>query len=97
MTTKKLIKKNLIFQVAMKTNLSKAEVSSVLESAISQIKLALSKGDSVTLVGFGTFTAGIRKGRVVTVPLTRKKVKIPSKKVIKFEAGKAFKSSVNSN
>ena len=55
MLKKKLIKKNLILQVATKTKLSKAEVSSVIESAISQIKLALSKGDSVTLVGFDRF------------------------------------------
>lgn len=81
-----------------------AEVAKVLESkrlaeeAVScvfeAITKSLKKGQTVTLVGFGTFKVGKRKARVGRNPQTGAAIKIAAKKVPKFTAGKALKTAV---
>jgi len=59
------------------------------------VKKTVSKGESVILVGFGTFSMNTRLGRVVKIPTTGKEIKIKNKNVVKFEDGKKFKEQLN--
>ncbi|MEE9504839.1 MAG: HU family DNA-binding protein, partial [Thermodesulfobacteriota bacterium] len=65
-----------------------------LNSVIDGITKALKKGDSVTLVGFGTFSVSKRKARKGRNPQTGKEIKIPARKVAKFKAGSDLKKAV---
>ncbi len=65
-------------------------VSCILETT----KKAMKKGQSLTLVGFGTFSVSKRKARVGRNPQTGKEIKIPARKVPKFSPGKALKDAV---
>ena len=56
---------------------------------------ALSKGDKVQLIGFGTFEVSQRAERVGINPKTKEKITIPASKSVKFKAGKALKDAVN--
>jgi len=66
-----------------------------LNSAIENIIKAVTKGDSVQLIGFGTFASGKRAARMGRNPKTGEPLKIAAAKTVKFSAGKAFKDSVN--
>jgi DNA-binding protein HU-beta len=86
-------KKDLIEAVA-KVVSTKKEAADAVDTLIKTITTALKKGDSVMLVGFGTFKVtkrGARKGRN---PQTGKEIKIPAKKVPVFKAGAALKKAV---
>jgi nucleoid DNA-binding protein len=65
-------------------------VNCVLETIIGSLK----KGEPVTLVGFGTFSVAKRAARIGRNPQTGKEIKIKSKKVPKFSAGKKMKEAV---
>ena len=54
----------------------------------------LSKGDSVSFIGFGTFSTSMRAERIARVPATGAEVKVPATKVAKFKVGKALKDAV---
>ncbi len=88
-------KAELIDAVAASTDLSKADATRAVESTLSAISGALSKGDSVALVGFGTFTVKQRAARMGRNPKTGAEIHIPASKVPGFKAGKALKESVN--
>ena len=90
-----MIKKELVLEIMNLTNLSKVDSFNVVNSFISIVKKTLSKGENVTLVGFGTFVIKTRIGRKVVVPKTDKVVKIKNKKVIKFVSGKSFNEQLN--
>jgi DNA-binding protein HU-beta len=62
---------------------------------VDTIKKALKKGDSVSLVGFGTFKVGKRAARNGRNPRTGATIKIKAAKVPKFSAGKGLKDAVN--
>ncbi len=88
-------KTNLVDQIANDTGLSKKDSAAALESALTSIAGALKSGDSVTLIGFGTFSivnAPAREGRN---PQTGEKIKISARNRVKFSAGKALKDQVN--
>jgi DNA-binding protein HU-beta len=55
----------------------------------------LKKNDTVTLVGFGTFSVGERAARTGRDPRTKEAIKIKAARVPKFKAGKALKDAVN--
>ncbi len=84
----------LVEQVAKNTSLAKTNVESVLNSSLELIRKAVKKGDSVTLVGFGTFTRSKRKARLGRNPQTGKEIRIPATTVPKFKPGKEFKNSL---
>ena len=86
-------KAELINEVA-KVTCSKKEADEALSAIIAAIKKALKKGDSVTLVGFGTFSVSKRKARKGRNPQTGAAIKIAAKKVPVFKAGKGFKDAV---
>jgi DNA-binding protein HU-beta len=88
-------KSDLIDAIAQSANITKAEAGDALDGALSAIKDALSKNDSVTLVGFGTFKVGERAARTGRNPRTGEEIKIDAARVPKFTAGKALKDAVN--
>lgn len=87
-------KAELIEEVVKKTELSKKSATEALEAIIEAITSALKKGDTVTLVGFGTFKVKHRKSRQGINPKTGESIKIPAKKVPVFVAGSALKEKI---
>jgi DNA-binding protein HU-beta len=90
-----LNKAELIAAIADDAEISKAKAEFALNSAIEHIIKAVTKGDSVQLIGFGTFSSGKRAARMGRNPKTGEPLKIAAAKTVKFSAGKAFKDSVN--
>jgi len=87
-------KAELIDKVAEVTK-TKKEAKVVVESVVAAITEALKKGDSVSLIGFGTFKVNAKPQRKGRNPLTGKAITIAAKKVPKFVPGKALKEAVN--
>ena len=88
-------KSELIDQIAESADIPKVTAGRALDAAISAVKGALKKGDSVTLVGFGTFHVGKRAERSGRNPRTGTTIKIDSAKIPKFRPGKALKDALN--
>ena len=88
-------KTELIDAVADEAEVSKAEAGRAVDAVISSITKALKKGDSVTLVGFGTFQVRKRAARTGRNPKTGDTIKIKASKNPAFKAGKALKEAVN--
>jgi len=87
-------KGNLVEQVSEQTELSKADVNRVLDAFVDCVGSALKKGDTVTLVGFGTFSVKKRAARTGRNPATGETIKIKASKSPGFKAGKAFKDAI---
>lgn len=88
-------KAELVNFVARSAGISKSASERALDGALNAIKGALKRGQSVTLVGFGTFRVGRRAARVGRNPRTGEEIRIDAAKVPKFSAGKALKDAVN--
>jgi nucleoid DNA-binding protein len=87
-------KGDLVNEVAKVTSTKKAAQAAV-DCILATITKALKKKDSVTLIGFGTFTVARRKARTGRNPQTGAAIKIKAKNVPKFVAGKALKDAVS--
>ena len=88
-------KSELIDQIAASAEISKAAAGRALAAAVAAVKAALNDGDSVSLIGFGTFYVGERAARTGRNPRTGKTLKIKAARVPKFRAGKGLKDAVN--
>ena len=88
-------KAELIEVIAKEAKLSKAAAQAALDATVAAVVKAVTKGDSVSLVGFGSFSRGKRAARTGRNPQTGETIKIAAAKTVKFSAGKAFKDSVN--
>lgn len=88
-------KGDLVGKVAQDCNMSKAAAEQALNSVMDAISEAISAGDKVALVGFGTFSVAERAAREGRNPQTGKKIKIPAKKVVKFKAGSKLVDAAN--
>ena len=88
-------KTELIEHIAKNADISKAAATRALESTIDAVKITLKKGDSVSLVGFGTFTVGKREARTGHNPRTGDAIRIKAASVPKFRPGKALKDALN--
>ena len=88
-------KSDLINELASNTGLTKTKAGEVIDSLTESMKTALSKGDKVTLVGFGSFTSSKRKARKGRNPKTGSVISIPEKVVVKFRSGSYLSESVN--
>ena len=88
-------KTELIDQMAASAEISKAAAARALDAAVDAIKGALQAGDSVNLIGFGTFYVGERAARTGRNPRTGAAIKIKAAKVPKFRPGKALKDALN--
>ncbi|NCO68229.1 MAG: DNA-binding protein HU [Nitrospirae bacterium CG_4_10_14_0_8_um_filter_41_23] len=89
-----MIKAELIDKIASGAKLSKADAGKALDTTLNSIKVALKKGQKVTIVGFGTFSIIKRKGRKGRNPRTGEVITIRAAKVPKFKAGKALKEAM---
>jgi len=88
-------KSDLVDAIAKSADISKAAAGRALDATVETIKKALKKGDTVSLVGFGTFKVGKRAARNGRNPRTGETIKIKAAKVPKFTAGKGLKDAVN--
>jgi DNA-binding protein HU-beta len=89
-----MTKEELIEKVASGAGLSKADAARAINTTIGSITSALKKGQSVTLVGFGTFKVSKRKARKGRNPRTGEVITIKAAKVPRFSAGKSLKDAV---
>ncbi|MBV8938264.1 MAG: HU family DNA-binding protein [Alphaproteobacteria bacterium] len=88
-------KNELIAEVADAADLTKAKAAEAIDALIDIIARAMSKGDEVRLVGFGTFTTVQRKATEGRNPRTGAVIKIPASNKPKFKAGKQLSDIVN--
>ena len=88
-------KQDLIAKIVKDTAMSKAAAAAAVDSLVDGITKALKKGNSITFVGFGTFSVSKRKARVGRNPQTGAAVKIPARRVVRFKAGKGLKDALN--
>ena len=89
-------KADLIDLVASETGSTKVDAAKALDAVVNAVTGALSQGDSVSLVGFGTFSVRERAARDGINPQNpSQKIQIPAATVPVFKAGKALKAAVN--
>ena len=89
---RKVNKGELIAAIAGDAGLTNKDAGAALDATVANITKALKKGDSVTLVGFGTFSVAKRKARMGRNPQTGKAIKIKAATVPKFKAGAKLKA-----
>ncbi len=87
-------KSELIEHIAEQADISKAAAARALDALIGGVGTALRKGESVALVGFGTFSVTKRAARTGRNPRTGATIKIKAAKVPKFRPGKALKDAL---
>lgn len=87
-------KSELIEAIAQEAGISKAAAQKALDATTDAVTKALKKGDTVTLVGFGTFYVGERAERQGRNPKTGEPLTIAAAKTPKFRAGKALKDAL---
>jgi DNA-binding protein HU-beta len=88
-------KGELIEAVATAADLSKSDATRAVEAVVDNITRALRTGDTVSIVGFGTFTVKSRAARAGRNPKTGEAIAIPASRVPGFKAGKGLKDAVN--
>lgn len=88
-------KVELIAQIAEKSGLSKKDAEKALAATVDAITEAVSTGDKVQLVGFGSFEGKQREARVGRNPKTKEAIEIPATRVPVFKAGRALKDAVS--
>jgi DNA-binding protein HU-beta len=88
-------KADFIGAVASAGELSKADAARAVDAVIDVVKAALKNGDTISLVGFGTFQVRKRAAREGRNPRTGDTIKIDASNIPSFKAGKALKDAVN--
>jgi DNA-binding protein HU-beta len=88
-------KAELIDVIAESADLSKADATRAIEAVLDTITNTLKAGDTVSLVGFGSFVVKARAARIGRNPQTGAAINIAASKVPVFKAGKALKDTVN--
>lgn len=87
-------KQELIEEIASSAGINKAAASKVIDAFTNSITAALKKGESVSLIGFGTFAVSERAARTGRNPQTGKEIQIAARKAPAFRAGKALKDAL---
>lgn len=88
-------KAELIDAIATHADMTKAEAGRALDGFVTTVTQALSKGEDVTLVGFGAFSAKERAARTGRNPATGAEIQIAASKVPAFKPGKGLKDAVS--
>mgnify|MGYP001306844947 CR=1 FL=1 len=88
-------KSDFIAKLADTANISKTEAERALDAVVDVVKDALKAGDSVNLVGFGSFVVRTRAARTGRNPRTGENITIAASKVPAFKPGKALKDAIN--
>jgi DNA-binding protein HU-beta len=86
-------KADLVTRISREAGITRRQAEKVLNTLIESVREALSKGDSVTLVGFGTFGVMSRAARKGRNPQTGREIFIPISKTPKFKAGKLLRQA----
>ena len=89
-----MTKGELVAKIAGAAGLTKANAENAVNSFVSVVADALSGGDKITLVGFGTFEVSKRSEREGRNPRTGAALKIPASKTVKFRVGSKLKDAV---
>lgn len=87
-------KAELVDEISGKVGLTKKETQNVIDALTETVGDALSRGEKVTLVDFGTFRVIHKEARRGVNPQTRETIQIPAKKVAKFEPGRGLRERV---
>lgn len=90
-------KNALIEALAAKANLTKKQTEDVMDAFIQVTMDTIKQGGEVTLTGFGTFSARVRKGREGINPRTKVNITVPPTLVVKFKAGKVLKDTLKNH
>ena len=90
-----MTKAELVTSLAEKSGLTKKDSEKALAAFIETVSDTLAKGESIQLVGFGTFEVRERAAREGINPRTKAKIKIAATKVPAFKAGRALKDAVS--
>lgn len=88
-------KKQLVDQIAAKTDATKTDINTILDAYIDVVKSNVAEGNKVQLVGFGAFELRHRAARKGRNPQTGKEIEIAVSNVPAFKPGKSFKDEVN--
>ena len=88
-------KKELVDYISDFAEITKIEADKALQGTLEGIAKSLKEKESVTLIGFGTFSAVDREARKGRNPQTGKPLDIPAKTVVKFKVGKTLGDEVN--
>lgn len=88
-------KPELAAAIAAKAEITKEKAGEVLNILTDEITNAMSQDDTVSLVGFGSFSRRSRSARVGKNPQTGATIQIPASNSVGFKAGKALKDAVN--
>ncbi len=88
-------KTELVKSIATSAGLSQVAAEKSLKGFMEAVKGSLAEGESVTLVGFGTFSVSRRSARTGRNPQTGKAIEIAAKNVAKFKAGSQLAEAVN--
>lgn len=88
-------KSDLVDYIANHANISKKDAENALGGFTSAIETALKRGDSVQLVGFGTFSVSHRKATTGRNPQTGATIQIAARNAVRFKAGKKLTSALN--
>lgn len=87
-------KAELIEHIANHAELNKAQAGRALDALVDAVRRTLKKGDSVSLIGFGTFAVTKRAARTGRNPRTGAPIKIKAAKIPKFRPGKGLKDAI---
>ena len=85
---------DLVTRVAKDAEITKKQAEKALNALVDGVQEALNKGDSVTLVGFGTFSVMSRAARKGRNPQTGREIFIPASKTPKFKPGKGLRQAI---
>lgn len=88
-------KGDLINKIAENAGITKGQAEDALGAVLDGITSALKSDDSVTLVGFGTFSVSKRDARTGRNPQTGESIQIAAKNVAKFKPGKKLSDAIN--
>ncbi|SAK87816.1 DNA-binding protein HU-alpha [Caballeronia hypogeia] len=88
-------KQELIDAVASQSGTSKTAAEEAINAVLETISKTVAAGDTVQLIGFGSFGTGERAARTGRNPQTGETIEIAAAKTVKFTAGKSFKDAVN--
>ena len=88
-------KSELVGDIAARAGLSRADAGRALEATIAAIGDSLKNSESVSIVGFGTFSVKQRGERSGRNPRTGETIRIPASSIPSFKAGKALKDAVS--
>lgn len=89
-----MTKVNMVEAVARNAGVTKAEAARVVDAFVKSVTEALSKGEKVTMTGFGTFEVRQRAARMGRNPQTGATIQIPAQRTPAFRAGKSLKDAV---